>query len=88
MGAESIEYYGGKSTSTPNWNRLATLGLSFDRFYSNPSCTPSRATLVSGRYPFRTGMQKNGAGRFLPHKDCSIGLAMRNAGYRTAMIGM
>ena len=41
---------------TPNINRLADEGINFTRMYSEPSCTPSRAALMTGREPVRNGM--------------------------------
>jgi arylsulfatase A-like enzyme len=87
MGAESLEIYEGRSASTPRLTEMALRGRRYERFYSNPSCTPSRATLLSGRYPFRTGMIKNGPNRDMADADCIFGEAMKAAGYVTAVVG-
>ncbi|MGH3329944.1 MAG: sulfatase-like hydrolase/transferase, partial [Nocardioidaceae bacterium] len=41
---------------TPNINRLAAEGINFTRMYSEPSCTPSRGAVITGRHPIRNGM--------------------------------
>jgi len=57
MGYGDIGSYGGKSVSTPNIDRLAQEGTRFMSFYScNALCSPSRAGLMTGRYPHRTGV--------------------------------
>ena len=52
--------YGGKEIPTPNIDALAKGGTRFEYCYANPVCGPSRATCLTGRYVFRTGMLTNG----------------------------
>ncbi len=67
--------YGGKAIRTPNIDRLAEQGVRFTSFYScSPVCAPSRSGLLTGRYPFRTGITGNPfpkdepVSRWLPRK--------------------
>jgi len=46
---------------TPNMNRMADEGMTFARMYTEPSCTPSRNSVQTGRHPVRTGMYKVGS---------------------------
>jgi arylsulfatase A-like enzyme len=52
---EWIASYGGENVTTPNIDRLAEGGMRFLNVYSMPKCTPTRATLLTGQYPFRHG---------------------------------
>jgi arylsulfatase A-like enzyme len=57
LGYHDVSYYGTKDIQTPNIDLLSTIGMRFDRFYSNSSvCSPTRASLMSGRYPERVGV--------------------------------
>ena len=58
MGVETLSSYGiGEVTAvTPNLDRLAANGLQFQRFWAQPACSPTRATMLTGRYGFRTGV--------------------------------
>jgi arylsulfatase A-like enzyme len=49
--------YRGSDTKTPNIDKLATEGVRLESFYGMPVCTPSRAGLMTGRYPMRYGLQ-------------------------------
>ena len=46
-----------RGVRTPNLGRLADEGVVLDNLYSQPTCTPSRAALLSATYPFRYGLQ-------------------------------
>ena len=60
MGIETLASYGvGESTAnTPTLDRLAERGLQFNNFWSQPICSPTRATMLTGRYGFRTGVTR------------------------------
>ena len=81
----------GSPIETPNLDRLASEGMELSRFYTTPSCSPTRAALMTGRNAFRLGIayatimpwSNNGVHpeeRFMPE-------AFRDAGYQTAMFG-
>jgi arylsulfatase A-like enzyme len=94
LGKEWVECYGGEAGLTPNVSKLAAEGMRFDNAYSMPQCTPSRATLLTGQYPFRHGWVNHwdvprwGAGcHFDPKKNYTFARVMKSAGYRTACAG-
>ncbi len=71
---------------TPNIDQLAKEGMCFDNaFCTNSICTPSRACIITGKYNHHNGVFDLG-GKILP-KDQMLPIAMRNAGYQTAMVG-
>ncbi|MCZ6834758.1 MAG: sulfatase-like hydrolase/transferase [Planctomycetota bacterium] len=43
---------------TPRISQLATKGLTFHRMYTEPSCTPTQVAMMTGRHPFRTGLDE------------------------------
>ena len=55
LGKDWISCYGAEDITTPNIDALAASGMKFHNAYSMPSCTPSRATLLTGKYPWRNG---------------------------------
>ncbi|WDE98902.1 sulfatase-like hydrolase/transferase [Lentisphaera profundi] len=55
LGKEWVGCYGAEDIKTPNIDALAAGGMIFNNAYSMPSCTPSRTTVLSGKYPWRTG---------------------------------
>ena len=87
--------YGATDIRTPNIDRLAREGVRFTNFYANaPSCTPTRAGLITGRYQQRVrleyplGMQRPADyDRGLPVTGRSLPQLLKNAGYTTALIG-
>jgi len=75
---------------TPNINALAAEGINFMRMYTEPSCTPSRAAVMTGRHPVRNGMYNVGfpyeyGG--LPASEVTMGDVLSKAGYATAFFG-
>ena len=82
--------YNGSDIRTPHLDRLAAEGVVLDRFYSTPRCSPSRAGLLTGRYPIR--MRINEAiGRAdtvgIQPAEVTLAEALHGAGYETAMVG-
>lgn len=75
----------GSEIPTPNIDRLAETGAVLEQFYVEPICAPTRAALLTGRYPMRYGLQ--GRGRELPLAERTLAEALRDAGYRTALVG-
>lgn len=62
LGYGDIEPTGGKHIPTPNINRLAQEGMLLTDYYAPQNiCTPSRAGLLTGRYPIRTGLGRDHA---------------------------
>lgn len=71
---------------TPNIDRLVKEGTTFTRAYCpNPTCTPSRASIITGKYPSQHGAWS--IGTKLSEKEATIGEALAHNGYQTALIG-
>jgi arylsulfatase A-like enzyme len=84
--ADHLSCYGNTVLTTPNLDRIAADGLRFERFYvANPVCMPNRATLMTGRLPSNHGVRHNGI-PLHPRTNTCVHL-LRNAGYRTALVG-
>jgi len=72
--------------STPNLDRLAAQGTYFDHAYTcNPTCTPTRASMITGKYPSQHGAWT--LGTKLPESEHTIGEDFSDAGYKTALVG-
>jgi uncharacterized sulfatase len=71
---------------TPNLDRLAAKGTLYNRAYTcNPTCTPTRASIITGQYPSQHGAWA--LGTKLPETAHTVGDDFHQAGYRTALIG-
>ncbi|HEY5911726.1 MAG TPA: sulfatase [Verrucomicrobiae bacterium] len=95
LGWGDLSCYGHPSIQTPNLDRLAGQGMRFTDFYSAAEvCTPSRAALLTGRYPIRSGMcddkyrvlRRVSAGG-LPDGEITIAQALKKQGYSTGCLG-
>ena len=93
LGKDWISCYGADDIETPHIDRLAKGGLKFHNAWSMPQCTPTRATLLTGQYPWRTGWVNHwdvprwGVGYFDWAKYTSFAKVMKTAGYATAIAG-
>jgi arylsulfatase A len=91
LGYGDIGVYGAQNIKTPNIDRMAAEGAMFDQFYSaSPVCTPSRAALLTGRYPIRQGIH----GVFHPESfegldpdEITIAEMLKDIGYTTGLVG-
>ncbi len=75
---------------TPRINAFAAQGLSMNRMYTEPSCTPTRAATLTGRHPIRTGIKEVKValvGEGLASSEVTIAEVLSQAGYSTAHIG-
>lgn len=73
---------------TPNIDALAKGGTRFQYCYSTPLCGPSRCQVLTGRYPFRTGLNSNHSANAIdPKREVMIPTVMKAAGYVTASVG-
>lgn len=83
--------FNGSDISTPNIDSLAKSGAVFKQLYAQPLCTPTRAALMTGRYPFRYGLQTgvipSGGGYGLATDEVLLPQALKAAGYDTALVG-
>ncbi|MEA2709424.1 MAG: arylsulfatase [Phycisphaerales bacterium] len=91
MGYADVGFNGGKEIKTPNIDSIAAAGARLEQFYAQPVCSPTRAALMTGRYPMRYGFQ---TGVVRPHADYGVPLderflpaALKEAGYATAICG-
>ncbi len=74
--------------STPNLDALARESVDFTNFYVSPLCSPSRASLLTGRYNYRTGLASVRYGLNLIHRDeYTLAEAFLDNGYRTGIFG-
>jgi len=91
MGYSDISCYGQKKWKTPNIDQLAENGIRFtDAYSASPICSPSRAGLLTGRYPARMGIQQvffPGNYTGIPQKELLISELLKTAGYTTGIIG-
>jgi len=88
LGRGNLSCYGSDQFKTPQLDALAKSGIRFEQCYSTPLCGPSRSQLLTGRYPFRTGMISNKSGRVMePKNEIMIPTVMKKAGYVTASVG-
>jgi arylsulfatase B len=91
LGWKDVGFNGCADIETPNLDKLAGEGVKFKQFYSQPICTPSRAALMTGRYPFRYGLQTvviPSVARYgLDAEEWLLPQALKKAGYTTALIG-
>ncbi|MCA3573011.1 MAG: arylsulfatase [Aestuariivirga sp.] len=80
----------GRGMPTPNIDRLADEGMTFFSFYAQPSCTPGRAAMQTGRIPNRSGMTTvafQGQGGGLPAAEWTLASVLKQAGYGTYFTG-
>jgi len=91
LGYGDIGAFGSSTIKTPHIDQMASRGARFDQFYSvSPVCTPSRAGLLTGRYPIRQGIHEV----FFPEsfqgmdpQEITIAEMLKEAGYATGLVG-
>jgi arylsulfatase A-like enzyme len=91
LGYGDLGVYGSPNIQTPNLDRMAAEGVKLTDFYSvSPVCTPSRAGLLTGRYPVRSGMVRVLFPREevgLRESEITLAEALKAQGYATGMFG-
>ncbi len=96
LGYGDLGCYGHPKFKTPNLDRMAAEGAKLTQFECPMSyCAPTRASLMTGRYPFRCGLNQNPApdgrpeedGLHLPESEITLAQLLKGAGYVTGMIG-
>lgn len=86
LGCHDIGAWGATDLKTPNIDALAASGARFTNWYAAaPVCAPSRAALLSGRYPIRCGVPSNG--EELKPSEHTIASLLKPAGYSTGIFG-
>ncbi|MFN8390727.1 MAG: arylsulfatase [Bdellovibrionota bacterium] len=90
LGWKDVGFHG-SDIRTPNLDKLAANGAELNQFYTQPLCTPSRAALMTGRYPFRYGLQTGvilgGQTYGLATDEYLLPQALKSVGYKTAIVG-
>ncbi len=94
LGYGDLSSYGAKDLRSPHTDRLVSRGMRIDNFYANcPVCSPTRAALLSGRYPGLVGVPgvirtyANNNWGFLDPEAVLLSRLLKDAGYKTAIIG-
>lgn len=91
LGYGDLGSYGHPVIKTPNLDALAADGLTLTNYYApSPLCSPSRAALLTGRHPYRTGIRSwipEGSGMFLRNAEITLAEVLGESGYATALVG-
>ena len=91
IGVGDFGFSGGKDFPTPNIDRLAREGVTFRNGYAMPSCSPTRAALLTGRYPQRFGIEDNrpldGPDGGMDVNEVTLPMRLKTVGYTTCLIG-
>lgn len=91
LGWKDVGFNGCADIETPNLDRLAAEGATLNQFYVQPMCTQTRAALMTGRYPFRYGLQTavipSVSAYGLDIEERLMPQVLKAAGYKTAIIG-
>lgn len=90
LGWKDVGFHG-SDIKTPNLDKLAAEGARLEQFYAQPMCTPTRAALLTSRYPNRYGLQTAvipSNGKYgLPTDEWLLSQSLQEAGYKTAIVG-
>ena len=87
QGWGDVGYNGNAVLQTPHLDTMAAEGIRLDRFYAaSPVCSPTRASVLTGRHPFRYGIEWAGEGH-LPISEITIADVLRAHGYGTGLFG-
>ncbi len=88
MGWDDLALHGNQIIETPHLDNLGQESVRFERFYVNPVCAPTRASLLTGRHFLRTGVSHVHGGKdFLALDEVTLADALKRGGYHTGMWG-
>lgn len=91
LGYGDLGSFGHPVIQTPNLDRLAAEGMTLTNYYAPSAlCSPSRAGLLTGRIPYRTGIRSwipEGAEIYLHEEEITLAEVLKSAGYATAIVG-
>ena len=88
QGYGDLGFHGNKQVKTPRLDALANESARVDRFYVNPVCSPTRSSLLTGRYYYRTGVVDTFRGRSMMHPDeVTLAELLGPSGYETGIFG-
>ena len=87
QGYGDLACHGNPVIQTPNLDKLHAESIRLTDYHVSPFCTPTRAALMTGRYPARTGAYRTSSGRSnLHHDEVTMASYFADAGYRTGLI--
>ncbi|WP_339729106.1 arylsulfatase [uncultured Gimesia sp.] len=88
QGYGDVGFHGNKQLKTPNLDRMAKDGIELTRFYCSPVCAPTRASLMTGRYFYRTGVvHTSRGGAKMQGNEITLAELLKQAGYKTGIFG-
>jgi arylsulfatase A-like enzyme len=88
QGYGDLGYHGNPILMTPNIDAFAKRGVQLTHFYVSPVCAPTRSSLMTGRYNYRTGVVDTFLGRAMMRaEEVTLAEMLRDAGYRTGLFG-
>src|SRR5262245_31476304 len=88
QGYGDLGCHGNPILKTPNLDAFAKRSVQLTHFYVSPVCSPTRSSLMTGRYNYRTGIIDTSTGRSLMYTDeVTLAEMLRDAGYRTGLFG-
>ncbi|MBI1830486.1 MAG: arylsulfatase, partial [Planctomycetes bacterium] len=88
QGHGDLGFHGNPVIKTPNLDKFARQGVRMKNFHASPVCSPTRASLMTGRYNYRTGVVDTFVGRSMMHPDeITVAALLRALGYRAGIFG-
>ncbi|MGJ8633263.1 MAG: arylsulfatase [Luteolibacter sp.] len=88
QGLSDLAFYGNPSLETPNLDKLAKTSVRLDDFEAAPTCSPTRASLLTGQHEFRVGITHTISGRSLIKPGVpTLSARLKSAGYATGIFG-
>ena len=90
LGHADLSCFGSPAVKTPHLDQLAKQGIKFTKFYAASAvCSPTRASVLTGRYPLRFGISKhfNDRDKWLPESATTVAELLKDGGYNTAHVG-
>ncbi len=88
QGYGDLSLHGNTHLATPHMDSIAKEGAQFTRFHSSPVCSPTRSSLLTGRYNYRTGVVDTYLGRSMMRpQEITVAEMLKTAGYRTGIFG-